>query len=154
MSKSIQIWDNFFPLDFPKQSENLKSLDIGLQEVGTKRRLNEVNIGRKKSLNNLFMLQRFKTFLEKKVHIWDHFFPLVFPKDSESLTILDIRLWEVGAKSFLNGTSKVNKLKKIIKKTFFAAAILDHFGAKMIKSETISFHYFAPSIWHLQKLEN
>ena len=28
----------------------------------------------------------------------DHFFPLLFPKDSESLKILDIRLWEVGSK--------------------------------------------------------
>ena len=42
------------------------------------------------------------------VQMWDHFFPLLFPKDSESLKILDIRLWEVGAKRPLNGTSKVN----------------------------------------------
>ena len=40
--------------------------------------------------------------------MWDHFFPLLFPKDSESLKILDIRLREVGAKRPLNGTSKVN----------------------------------------------
>ena len=39
----------------------------------------------------------------------DHFFPLLFPKDSESLKIFDIRLWEVGAKRQLNGTSKVNR---------------------------------------------
>ena len=39
----------------------------------------------------------------------DHFFPLLFPKDSESLKILEIRLWEVGAKIPLNGTSKVNR---------------------------------------------
>ena len=38
----------------------------------------------------------------------DHFFPLLFPKDFESLKILDIRLREVGAKRRLNGTSKVN----------------------------------------------
>ena len=38
----------------------------------------------------------------------DHFFPLLFPKDSQSLKILDIQLWEVGAKRPLNGTSKVN----------------------------------------------
>ena len=38
-----------------------------------------------------------------------HFFPLLFPKDSESLKILDIRLWEVGADRPLNGTSKVNR---------------------------------------------
>ena len=39
----------------------------------------------------------------------DHFFPLLFPKDSESLKILDIRLRKVGAKRPLNGTSKVNR---------------------------------------------
>ena len=39
----------------------------------------------------------------------DHFFPLLFPKDSESLKIFDIRLREVGAKRPLNGTSKVNR---------------------------------------------
>ena len=39
----------------------------------------------------------------------DHFFPLLFPKDSKSLKIFDIQLWEVGAKRPLHGTSKVNK---------------------------------------------
>ena len=39
----------------------------------------------------------------------DHFTPLLFPKDSKSLKILDIQLWEVGAKRPLNGTSKVNR---------------------------------------------
>ena len=38
----------------------------------------------------------------------DHFFPLLFPKDSESLKILNIRLREGWAKRRLNGTSKVN----------------------------------------------
>ena len=40
MSKSFQIWDHFFPLLFPKDSKNLKSLDIGLREVGAKRLVN------------------------------------------------------------------------------------------------------------------
>ena len=39
----------------------------------------------------------------------DHFFLLLFSKDSESLKILDIRLREVGAKRPLKGTSKVNR---------------------------------------------
>ena len=43
MSKSFTIRDHFLPLLIPKDSENLKSLDIGLQEVGAKRRLNGVN---------------------------------------------------------------------------------------------------------------
>ena len=42
MSKSLQIWDYFFTLFSPKDSENLKSFDIGLWEVGAKRPLNGV----------------------------------------------------------------------------------------------------------------
>ena len=45
----------------------------------------------------------------KNVQMLDHFFPLLFPKDSESLNIFDIQLLEVGAKRPLNGTSKVNR---------------------------------------------
>ena len=48
----------------------------------------------------------------------DHFFPLLFPKDSESLKILDIQLREMGEKRPLNGTSKVKKVRG--KKTFFS----------------------------------
>ena len=36
MSKSLQIWDHFFPLLFLKNSANLKSLDIALREVEEK----------------------------------------------------------------------------------------------------------------------
>ena len=39
----------------------------------------------------------------------DNFFPLLFPKDSKSIKILDIRLREVGAKRPVNGTSTVNR---------------------------------------------
>ena len=53
MSKSIAISDHFFPLVFPKDLDNLKSLDIGVWEVGAKRRLNGVNEGEKKC-NKLF----------------------------------------------------------------------------------------------------
>ena len=50
----------------------------------------------------------FRPLANKNVQMLDHFFPLLFPKDSESLKILDIWLREVGAKRTLNGTSKVN----------------------------------------------
>jgi hypothetical protein len=43
--------------------------------------------------------------------ICDHFFPLRFPKDSDSLTILDSRVREVGAKRRLNGTAQVDRRK-------------------------------------------
>ena len=57
---------------------------------------------------NFFLRGDFKKFSNKNVQMLDHFFPLLSPKDSESLKILDSRLWEVGAKRRLNGTSKVN----------------------------------------------
>jgi hypothetical protein len=46
----------------------------------------------------------FRPLPNKNVQMLDHFFPLLFPKDSESLKIL-----EVGAKRPLKGTSKVKK---------------------------------------------
>ena len=54
----------------------------------------------------LFLRGDFRPLPNKNVYMWDHFFPLLFPKDSESLKILDIRLCEVGAKRPLNGTSR------------------------------------------------
>jgi hypothetical protein len=40
----------------------------------------------------------FRPLPNKNVQMLDHFFPLLFLKDSKSLKILDIRLREVGAK--------------------------------------------------------
>ena len=45
----------------------------------------------------------FTPFISKSFQIWDHFFSLLFPKDSESLKILDIQFQKVGAKRRLNG---------------------------------------------------
>ena len=56
-----------------------------------------------------FLFGNFRPLPNKNVQIWDHFFPLLFPKDSKSLKILDIRLREVGANRRLNSTSKVNR---------------------------------------------
>ena len=58
---------------------------------------------------NFFLPGDFRPLSNKNVQMWDHFFPLLFPKDSESLKILEIRFREVGAKRPLNGTSKVNR---------------------------------------------
>ena len=43
LSKKVQIWQHFFPFLFAKDSEYLKSLDIGLQEVEAKIPLSRVN---------------------------------------------------------------------------------------------------------------
>ena len=56
----------------------------------------------------VFLRADFRQLSSKNVQRLDHFFPLLFSKDSESLKILDIKLREVGAKRRLNGTSKVN----------------------------------------------
>ena len=55
------------------------------------------------------MCGNFRPLPNKNVQMLDQFFLSLFPKGSESLKILDIRLREVGAKRRLNGTSKVNK---------------------------------------------
>ena len=55
------------------------------------------------------MRGHFRQFSNKNVQMLVNFFPLLFPKDSESLKILDIQLQEVGEKIALNGTSKVNR---------------------------------------------
>ena len=51
----------------------------------------------------------FTPFMSKSFLIRDHFFPLLFPKDSEYLTILDIGLLEVGAKKPLNRVRKCDE---------------------------------------------
>ena len=56
-----------------------------------------------------FLRGDFRPLPNKHVQMLDHFFPLFFPKDSESLKIFDILLREVGVKRPLNGTSKVNR---------------------------------------------
>ena len=65
---------------------------------------------RQNQQKKLFFLRGdFRPLSNKNVQMLDHFFPLLFPKDSISLKIFDIRLREVGAKRPLNGTSKVNR---------------------------------------------
>ena len=141
ISTSFQIWDHFFSLLFPNDSENLKSLDIGLRAMGAKRRLSGVNKW-KNPYKNFFRRGDFRPFLSKNVQIWDQFFPLFFPKDCEYLKSLDIGLWEVGAKRPLNG---VNKWRKSVK-NFFRRGNFTPLSSKKIKSETTSFHYFYPRI--------
>ena len=108
-----------FLLLFPKDSEALNILDIWIWEVGEKRRLNRTSKSWLDWLNDyLFIKPKFpqrEIFFAAILHplslfvlFWDHFFPLFFPKDSESQKILDLWQWEVGAKWHLNGTSKVN----------------------------------------------
>ena len=98
MSKSFQIWDHLFHLIFPNNSENLKSLDIGRQAVGAKRRLNKVNKWRrrkKRKKKNFFCCSDFTPLMGNSFQIWDHFFPLLSPMDSKSIKscTLDFGKW-------------------------------------------------------------
>ena len=103
--------NHFFPLLFAKDSEYLKFFDIALRKVGAKRPLNGVNKWQK-FLKNFFRRGNFTPFFNKKVQIWDLFFPLLFPKDSKYLKTLDIGLWVVGAKRPLNTVNKVWRTDK------------------------------------------
>ena len=100
----------------------------------------------KSAKKNFFWRGDFRPLPNKNFQLLDHFFPFLFPKNSESLKILDIRLQEMGAKRLLNGTSKVRKKRA---KNFFCTAILDNFQTKMFISETTSLHYFSPRIPNL-----
>ena len=66
----------------------------------------------KSAKKNFFLRDDFRPLPNKNVQMLDHFFPLLFPKDFESLKIVDIRLREVGAKRPISGTSKVKKSER------------------------------------------
>ena len=51
---------------------------------------------------NFFLRGNFRPLSKKNVRFWDHFFPELFPKDSESLKFLDIRLREGGANIYIS----------------------------------------------------
>ena len=110
-----------------------------------------------KSEIKLFLARQLYTLYEPKVfQIWDHFFPLLFPKDYKNEKSLDIGLWEVGAKIALNGVRNTNTKKILLSKarfaqklTYFSVAILHPLLVKNVKLDTTSFHYFAPRILNL-----
>ena len=80
----------------------------GLSSIG-KRGFQHVLYGKISKKTNFFRAAILDHFHTKMLKSETSFFPLLFPKDSESLKFLDIRLREVGAKRRLNGTSKVNR---------------------------------------------
>ena len=78
----------------------------------------------KKSEKNFFCCGAFTPFMSKSFQIWDHFFPLLFPKDSENLKSLDIWLREVGAKRPLNGVRNTVTEKILLSKAKFAQKLI------------------------------
>ena len=144
MSKSIQIWDHFFSLVFPKDSENLKSLDIGLREVGATRRLNEVNKEEKIRKKKTFYCHcNFKPFLREKRSHLKPILSINFPQGFQISKDFGHPISGSGGKKIFKRYLKSEEIffQKIRKKLFLAGAILDNFWAKMFKSETTYFHY-------------
>ena len=70
----------FLQLLFFKESTNLKFFNIGLKDVEAKRRLKRVNTWKKSVKNLFFCCGNFTPFMSKGFQIWDHLFPLLFPK--------------------------------------------------------------------------
>ena len=124
MSKSFTIWDHFFPLLFPEDSENQNKIGHWTSGSGGKKTFNRSE-QMTKIHKKLFFRVIFTQFLRKNVQIWDYFFPIRFPKNSKYLTILDIGLREVWAKGPLNGVNKWEEKNPL--KTFFAVAIVHNF---------------------------
>ena len=84
------------------------------------------------------ILDHFQTKMFKSETTSFHYFS---PKDSESLKILDIRLWEVGAKRHLNVTSKVNRRtnRRLNRQTF---RLIESSGAEGRCFENESYSWF------------
>ena len=70
---------------------------------------------KKKKRKKLFRCGDFTPFMSRSFQIWDHFFPLLCPKDSENLS-LDIGLWELGAKKPLNEVRNTDTKKILLSK--------------------------------------
>ena len=67
----------------------------------------------------LFLHGNFTPFMSKSCKIWDHFLPLLFPKDSEDLKSLENGLWEVGEKRLLKRVRKADTKKILLSKAKF-----------------------------------
>ena len=104
MSKSFQIWDHFFLFLLLKDSEYLKSLDIGHCKVGARGPLNRVNKW-KKSVENLDFAGFF--------HLFTPFKRLLVPTSQSPMTKL-FRYSESLSKSI--GKKWSRNLKLLLKK--------------------------------------
>ena len=134
MSKSIQIWDHFSPLVFPKDSENLKSLDIGLWEVRETRRLNGVIKERKESAKKLFSPRRFWTIFEQKCSYLRPLLSITLTQGFRISKIFRHLILGSGGKKMFKIYLKSEQIKKkSVKKPLFVAAILDHFLSKNVQ---------------------
>ena len=127
------MWDHFFPLLFPKDSESLKILDIRLRKVGAKRRLNgstDTTVGWTKNTQKpkFFEKRKKSSKTQKLKNVWRY--AKISNKPFDQRSLIHREAW------FSTCFVRQNQKKK---KTIFCAAILDHFQTKMFKCETTSF---------------
>ena len=86
----------------------------------------------------------FRPFQNRNVQIWDHLFPILITKGSNSIKSL-----EVGEKKPKQSKPILFPLQgKQIKKKKICGDLY-HFHPKMFKSQTASFHVFSPCILNL-----
>ena len=130
MSQSIQIWDHFFPLVFPKDLEILKCLYIWHREVGAKRYFNEMKT-RGKIQKKLFPPQQFETIFEQKCSYLRPLLSITFPQGFWIFKIFGHPILGSGGKKTLKWYLKSEHFLKIRYdfRTFSSknAQIWDHF---------------------------
>ena len=89
----FQIWDHFFPVLFPQGFQKYKKFGhYTLGRGGKNTFIRSEQMKKNPEKKTFFCRGNFRPILSKTVQIWDHFFPLLFPKDYEYLKSLDIGL--------------------------------------------------------------
>ena len=94
--------DHFLPLLFPQGFRISKHIGHPTSGSGDKRTVKRYLKSEKVILKNIFLRGNFRQLSNKNIQMLDHFFQLLFPKESESLKIFDIQFREVGSKRPLN----------------------------------------------------
>ena len=107
--QKFTIWDYLFTILFHKDSKHLKSLDIGLQEVGAKICLNGVN-KTKKICKNLFWLRQFYTLYQQKISNLRPHLSITFPQRLQIFK--KFGHWTLGS-----GGNKLNWVRKCDEQT-------------------------------------
>ena len=120
ISKRFHIWDHFFPIFFSKDSENLKSFDIGLQEVGAKRCLKRMNKWRrKKYAKQTLFPRRFYTLYEQKLLNLRPLLSITVPQGFRKSK--KFGHWTLGSGGkMLNGVKNTDAKKILLSKAKFA----------------------------------
>ena len=86
----------------------------------------------KSAKKNFFLRGNFRPLSNKNVQMLDHFFPLLFPKDSESLKYWTSDFGKWGQKDRKKKTKNRRRPKKVKKKNFFLRGDFRQFSNKNV----------------------